>query len=152
MANSMVFIGCGGSAAEVLGSEEYQACWGAYMGCSWSMLKDGHRRCKRKNMKRLGGGGLPLHIFGNLKPNNSRKNAFIVWGAKGDEQVAAKKECLNISRHLKQSLEPYYGGEVFGFLDVALMGYYSWFKAMEKFGEFSIGTEFPKLTEWTKRG
>lgn len=73
-------------------------------------------------------------------------------GAKGDEQVAAKKECLNISRHLKQSLEPYYGGEVFGFLDVALMGYYSWFKAMEKFGEFSIGTEFPKLTEWTKRG
>lgn len=39
--------------------------------------RDGHRRCKRKNMKRLGGGGLPLHIFGNLKSNNSRKNAFI---------------------------------------------------------------------------
>ncbi|KAJ0247910.1 Glutathione S-transferase U26 [Hirschfeldia incana] len=76
-----------------------------------------------------------------------------VWGAKGEEQVAAKKELLEHFKTLETELgdKTYYGGEVFGFLDIALMGYYSWFKAMEKFGEFSIETEFPKLTEWTKR-
>lgn len=47
--------------------------------------------------------------------------------------------------------KPYYGGEAFGFVDIALMGYYSWFKTMEKFGGFSIEKEVPKLIEWTKR-
>ncbi|KAL0733347.1 hypothetical protein Bca4012_009557 [Brassica carinata] len=81
---------------------------------------DGHKRCKRKNMKRLGGDGLPLHIFANLKSNNSHKNAFInpswkVWGEKGDEQVAAKKELLEHFKTLETELgdKTYCGGEVF---------------------------------------
>ncbi|VVA91618.1 unnamed protein product [Arabis nemorensis] len=76
-----------------------------------------------------------------------------VWGTKGEEQVAARKELIEHFKTLETELgdKPYYGGEVFGFVDIALIGYYSWFKAMEKFGEFSIEKEAPKLIEWTKR-
>ncbi|CAE5957728.1 unnamed protein product [Arabidopsis arenosa] len=76
-----------------------------------------------------------------------------VWATMGEEHAAAKKELLEHFKTLETELgdKPYYGGEVFGYVDIALMGYYSWFKAMEKFGEFSIETEFPKLTTWTKR-
>ena len=76
-----------------------------------------------------------------------------VWGTRGEEQVTAKKELLEHFKTLETELgdKTYYGGGVFGFVDIALMGYYSWFKAIEKFGEFSIEAEFPKLTQWTKR-
>ena len=76
-----------------------------------------------------------------------------VWGTTGEEQVTAKKELLEHFKTLETELgdKTYYGGDVFGFVDIALMGYYSWFKAIEKFGEFSIEAEFPKLTQWTKR-
>lgn len=76
-----------------------------------------------------------------------------VWGTKGEDQVAAKKELLEHFKTLETELgdKPYYGGEIFGFVDIALMGYYSWFKTMEKFGDFSIESEFPKLIQWAKR-
>lgn len=76
-----------------------------------------------------------------------------VWATMGEEHAAVKKELLEHFKTLETELgdKPYYGGEVFGYVDIALMGYYSWFKAMEKFGDFSIETEFPKLTTWTKR-
>ncbi|CAF1915924.1 unnamed protein product [Brassica oleracea var. botrytis] len=32
---------------------------------------------EEEHEERLGGGGLPLHNFGNLKSNNGHKNAFI---------------------------------------------------------------------------
>ncbi|KAL0694698.1 hypothetical protein Bca4012_061878 [Brassica carinata] len=76
-----------------------------------------------------------------------------VWGTTGEEQVKAKKELLEHFKTLETELgdKTYYGGDVFGFVDIALMGYYSWFKAIEKFGEFSIEAEFPVLSQWTKR-
>ncbi|XP_010476863.1 PREDICTED: glutathione S-transferase U26 [Camelina sativa] len=76
-----------------------------------------------------------------------------IWATVGEEHAAVKKELLEHFKTLETELgdKPYYGGEVFGYMDIALMGYYSWFKAMEKFGDFSIEKEFPKLTTWTKR-
>ncbi|KAJ4916018.1 Glutathione S-transferase U26 [Raphanus sativus] len=79
--------------------------------------------------------------------------AWKVWGTAGEEQVTAKKELLEHFKTLETELgdKTYYGGDVFGFVDIALMGFYGWFKAIEKFGEFSIEAEFPKLSRWTMR-
>ncbi|KFK25183.1 hypothetical protein AALP_AA8G077600 [Arabis alpina] len=76
-----------------------------------------------------------------------------VWATMGEEHVAARKELIEHFKTLETELgdKPYFGGEVFGFVDIALIGYYSWFKAMEKFGEFRLEKEVPKLVEWTKR-
>lgn len=45
----------------------------------------------------------------------------------------------------------YFGGDKFGFLDIALVPYYSWFHAYEKFGSFTIEEHCPKLVSWAKR-
>ena len=47
--------------------------------------------------------------------------------------------------------KPYFGGEVFGYVDVALVPFYSWFYAYETCGKFSIEAECPKLIAWAKR-
>nr|AAC28101.1 glutathione S-transferase [Mesembryanthemum crystallinum] len=45
----------------------------------------------------------------------------------------------------------YFGGDTFGFVDVALIPFYSWFYALEMLGKFNIETECPKLIAWAKR-
>ena len=47
--------------------------------------------------------------------------------------------------------KPYFGGENFGFLDVALVTFSCWFFAYESFGNFSVEAECPKLVAWSKR-
>ncbi|GMN35268.1 hypothetical protein TIFTF001_044997 [Ficus carica] len=47
--------------------------------------------------------------------------------------------------------KPYFGGESFGHVDVALGAFYSWFYTYETFGNFSIEAECPKLVAWAKR-
>ncbi|GMN60531.1 hypothetical protein TIFTF001_029620 [Ficus carica] len=47
--------------------------------------------------------------------------------------------------------KPYFGGESFGYVDVALVALYSWFYTYETFGNFSIKAECPKLIAWAKR-
>ncbi|KAK9937605.1 hypothetical protein M0R45_014383 [Rubus argutus] len=72
---------------------------------------------------------------------------------KGEELVAAKKEFIEILKVLEGVLgdEPYFMGESFGFLDIALVTYYSWFHSYETLGNFSIEAECPKLISWAKR-
>ncbi|XP_062091542.1 probable glutathione S-transferase [Humulus lupulus] len=76
-----------------------------------------------------------------------------IWSTKGEEQEAAKKEFIEIFKVLESELgeKPYFGGESFGFVDVALIGFYSWFYAYETFGNFSIEAECPKFIAWAKR-
>ncbi|KAA8526676.1 hypothetical protein F0562_008121 [Nyssa sinensis] len=66
-----------------------------------------------------------------------------IWSTKG-EQEAAKDfiECLKVLGD-----EPYFGGETFGFLDIALVTFYSWFYSYETCGNFSVEAERPKLIE-----
>ncbi|EXB96021.1 putative glutathione S-transferase [Morus notabilis] len=75
-----------------------------------------------------------------------------VWTAKGEEKEAAKKEFIDILKLLETELgdKPYFGGDSFGFLDIALVGFYPWFYALETFGNFSVEAECPKLIEWAK--
>ena len=76
-----------------------------------------------------------------------------VWTSKGEEQEAGKKEFIECLKVLEGELgdKPYFGGEVFGYVDVALIPFYSWFYAYETCGKFSIEAECPKLIAWAKR-
>ncbi|KAL6206010.1 hypothetical protein ACLB2K_023261 [Fragaria x ananassa] len=76
-----------------------------------------------------------------------------IWTTKGEEQEAAKKEFIDILKVLEGELgdKPYFMGERFGFLDIALITLYSWFHAYETLGSFSIEAECPKLISWAKR-
>ncbi|KAK7846583.1 putative glutathione s-transferase [Quercus suber] len=70
-----------------------------------------------------------------------------------EEKEAGKKEFFEIFKILEGELgdKPYFGGETFGFVDLSLIPYYSWFYAMETFGEFNIEAECPKIVAWAKR-
>jgi len=76
-----------------------------------------------------------------------------IWTTKGEEQEAAKKEFIEILKVLEGVLgdKPYFMGERFGFLDIALVTFYSWFHAYETLGNFSIEAECPKLISWAKK-
>ncbi|XP_060201051.1 probable glutathione S-transferase [Lycium barbarum] len=77
-----------------------------------------------------------------------------IWDAKGEEQEVAKKNLIDSHRVLEREAlgdKPYFGGESFGFVDVALIGFYSWFYTYEAFGNFSMEAECPKLVAWGKR-
>ena len=77
-----------------------------------------------------------------------------IWAtAEGEEKEAAKKEFMEVLKILEGELaeKPYFEGEKFGFVDVSLVPFYSWFHAYEKCGNFKIETECPKLVEWAKR-
>ncbi|KAK4484646.1 hypothetical protein RD792_007235 [Penstemon davidsonii] len=72
---------------------------------------------------------------------------------KGEELDKASKEFIESLKLLERELgeEPYFGGEIFGFLDVASITLYNWFYAFETVGKFSIAEHCPKLIEWAKR-
>ncbi|PQQ13119.1 putative glutathione S-transferase parC [Prunus yedoensis var. nudiflora] len=76
-----------------------------------------------------------------------------IWATKGEEQEAGKKEFIEVLKQLEGELgnKPYFEGESFGFLDIALITFYSWFYAFETCGNFSIEAECPKLIAWAKR-
>ncbi|KAI4333374.1 hypothetical protein L6164_018197 [Bauhinia variegata] len=76
-----------------------------------------------------------------------------LYSTKGEEYEAGKKELIEIFKLLEGTLgdKPFYGGETFGFLDVCLITFYSWFHTWEMFGNFKMEAECPKLMEWVKR-
>ncbi|KAK4364012.1 hypothetical protein RND71_015370 [Anisodus tanguticus] len=77
-----------------------------------------------------------------------------IWSTKGEAQEGAKKGLIDSLKLLEETAlgdKPYFGGESFGFADIALIGIYSWFFALEIFGNFSVEAECPKLDAWGKR-
>ncbi|KAI3857078.1 hypothetical protein MKW92_036624 [Papaver armeniacum] len=76
-----------------------------------------------------------------------------IWTSKGEDQELAKKEYIEILKVLEGELgeKPYFGGEKIGFVDVALIPFYTWFYAYEKCGNFSIEEECPKIVSWAKK-
>ncbi|KAI5662167.1 hypothetical protein M9H77_21490 [Catharanthus roseus] len=76
-----------------------------------------------------------------------------IWTTKVEELEAAKKDYIEILKTLEGVLgdKPYFGGEEFGFLDVAMIPFYSSFHTFEAYGNFKIEPEVPKLLEWAKR-
>ncbi|XP_030537170.1 glutathione S-transferase U25-like [Rhodamnia argentea] len=66
---------------------------------------------------------------------------------------AAKAEFIEGLKVLEGELgdKAYFGGEKFGYVDVSLIPFCSWFYALETLANFSIGEECPKLEGWAKR-
>ncbi|XP_031130818.1 probable glutathione S-transferase [Ipomoea triloba] len=76
------------------------------------------------------------------------------WVLKTKDAKDIKEELVEKLKVLEGELgeEAYYGGERIGFLDLALLSYYTWLLTFEKDTEFScMETEIPKLSEWAKR-
>lgn len=76
-----------------------------------------------------------------------------MWTSKGENQEVAKTEFLASLKVLEEELgnKLFFGGDSMGFVDVALVPYYTWFHAYETCGNFSIEAECPKLISWAKR-
>ncbi|KAE9585085.1 hypothetical protein Lal_00017949 [Lupinus albus] len=76
-----------------------------------------------------------------------------VWSSKGNEQEMAKKDFIESLKQLENELgdKPYFGGNTFGFVDIALIPFYCWFYTYETFGKFKVEKECPKLITWAKR-
>ncbi|KAL0328363.1 UNVERIFIED_CONTAM: putative glutathione S-transferase parC [Sesamum calycinum] len=74
-------------------------------------------------------------------------------GTKEEEKESGKKDFIAALKLLEGELgdNPYFGGESFGFLDVALIPFYTWFPAFETCGNFSTEEHCPKLIGWAKR-
>ncbi|KAJ4982095.1 hypothetical protein NE237_032932 [Protea cynaroides] len=69
------------------------------------------------------------------------------------ENEAAKKELMETWKLLEGELgeKPYFAGEKFGYVDLSLIPFSTWFYSYETFGNFSMESEFPKITDWVKR-
>ncbi|RZC72742.1 hypothetical protein C5167_048218 [Papaver somniferum] len=76
-----------------------------------------------------------------------------IWTSKGEDQENAKKEFTEVLKVLEGELgeKPFFGGENIGFVDVALIPFYTWFYAYEKCGNFSIEEECPTIVSWAKK-
>ncbi|KAE9585086.1 putative glutathione transferase [Lupinus albus] len=76
-----------------------------------------------------------------------------VWTTKGEEQEAGKKEFIDTLKVLEEELgdKPYFGGDKLGYVDIALVPFFTWFKAYETFGNLNIGSECPKFIAWATR-
>ncbi|GJW24928.1 glutathione S-transferase [Tanacetum coccineum] len=76
-----------------------------------------------------------------------------IWRTKGDELEIAKKEFIDWLKVLEGQLgdKPYLIGDSFGYADIALIPFSSWFYALETIGNMSIEKECPKLVAWVKR-
>lgn len=72
---------------------------------------------------------------------------------KGEEHEALRKEFIECLKLLEGELgeKPYFGGETFGYVDVSLIPYYSWFQIYGTYGNLNIEQESPKLIAWAKR-
>ncbi|KAJ6752328.1 hypothetical protein OIU85_002730 [Salix viminalis] len=75
------------------------------------------------------------------------------WTKKGQELEAGKNGLIESLKLLEGELgdKPYFEGDKLGYVDVALIPFYSWFHGYETFGNFSIEAECPKLIAWCKR-
>ncbi|XP_059662818.1 probable glutathione S-transferase [Cornus florida] len=92
-------------------------------------------------------------FWGDYIDKKMQSGGWKTWRLKGEEQEVAKTEFIETLKVLEAELgdKPYFGGENFGYVDVALVPFYCWFHVYETFGKFSIDAECPKLMAWAKR-
>ncbi|KAJ0522231.1 putative glutathione transferase [Helianthus annuus] len=78
------------------------------------------------------------------------QGAKLIWDSKGEGMQKGVEEFLGYLKVLERELgeKPYFNGESFGFVDIALISYYSHIIADERIGNFSIAKDCPKLFVW----
>ncbi|XP_054815347.1 glutathione S-transferase 3-like [Prosopis cineraria] len=76
-----------------------------------------------------------------------------IWAGKTEEIEEAKKEMIEGLKQLEETLgyNTFFGGETFGFIDVALIPFYNWFYTYEQLCQFKVETHCPKLIAWAQR-
>ncbi|XP_048502487.1 probable glutathione S-transferase parA [Beta vulgaris subsp. vulgaris] len=76
-----------------------------------------------------------------------------LWKAKGEDQERLIKEFISNLKLLEQVINNnmFFGGDTFGYIDVALIPITSWFYTLEKFGNFNIEANCPIIVAWAKR-
>ncbi|XP_074577768.1 putative glutathione S-transferase parA [Curcuma longa] len=76
-----------------------------------------------------------------------------VWKLKGEAQQEAKKELIEILKLLEAELgdKKYFGGDAFGYVDIALAPFCAWFYTFKTCGGLSVEAEVPKLAAWGRR-
>lgn len=81
------------------------------------------------------------------------ESAMKFWTTKGEEKKAAREEFLERLKLLEEQLgdEPYFGGNNFGFVDVALLPLFSFFYTYNLYGNFIDEAQYPKIVAWAKR-
>ncbi|KAK4420651.1 putative glutathione S-transferase parA [Sesamum alatum] len=79
--------------------------------------------------------------------------AKLVWTSTGEVQETAKKDIIAYFKVLESELgeKSFFGGNMFGFVDVSLIPFTNRFYTLEKCGNFSMADECPKLVSWAKR-
>lgn len=62
-------------------------------------------------------------------------------------------EFIEVLKTLESELgdKSFFGGNQFGLVDIAFIGFYSWFHTYEEVANLSIVAEFPKLISWAQR-
>lgn len=76
----------------------------------------------------------------------------ILRGKRGELEEPTK-EFIEGLKQLEQYLgdKTYFGGDTFGFVDVALIPFYSWFSSYEALGNFKVEAHCPELIAWANR-
>nr|POF23091.1 glutathione s-transferase u25 [Quercus suber] len=70
-----------------------------------------------------------------------------VWRPKVEEQEEGKKEFLQTLKTMEGELgdKPYFGGETFGYVDISLIPFYSWFHSYKVLDNINMEAECPKI-------
>ncbi|WVZ79615.1 hypothetical protein U9M48_027177 [Paspalum notatum var. saurae] len=79
-----------------------------------------------------------------------------LWKLKGGEaraKLQARAEIVEVLGNLDAELgeKEFFGGEVFGLVDVALVPFVPWLPSYERYGEFSVEETAPRLAAWARR-
>jgi len=76
-----------------------------------------------------------------------------LWKLKGEARAQARAELLQVLANLDGELggKPFFGGEEFGFVDVAVAPFVPWLPSYERYGEFSVEAAVPRLAAWARR-
>ncbi|CAN6169591.1 unnamed protein product [Urochloa humidicola] len=76
-----------------------------------------------------------------------------LWKLKGDAAAQAKGELVRVLKNLDGELgdKEYFGGEEFGFVDVAIVTFVPWLPNYERYGGFSVEEIAPRLAAWGRR-
>ncbi|KAG7587484.1 Glutathione S-transferase N-terminal [Arabidopsis thaliana x Arabidopsis arenosa] len=76
-----------------------------------------------------------------------------LWSETGEKQEAAKMEFIEVLKTLDSELgdKSFFGGNKFGLVDIAFIGFYSWFRTYEEVANLTIVAKFPKLISWAQR-
>ncbi|EER90777.1 probable glutathione S-transferase GSTU1 [Sorghum bicolor] len=74
-------------------------------------------------------------------------------GEEAEPEPEARAEMLAVLRTLDAELggREFFGGEAFGFVDVAAVPFASWFLTYERHGRFAMAEECPGLAAWAAR-